>query len=141
MLKRRKSLTSEFDALEKEIESTFEDAFNPMWDNKSRRLEPLAHLRETEDKVIVTVDLPLVKKEDIQLNLANDVLEVEATMQRSIRFEKWGTVQRQTEFESFYKAMKLPGQLNIDKIKATFTNGILTIEIPNKATKFKIVVK
>lgn len=141
MLRRRKSPTRGFDALEREMESTFEDAFRPMWDIKSKRLEPLAHLRETEDKVIVTIDLPLVKKKDIQLNLANDLLEVDATMQRSIKFEKWGTVQRQCEFERFYKAMKLPGQLNTDEIKATLTNGILTIEISKKATQHKIVVK
>ena len=141
MLRRRRSSPSEFQALEREMESAFGDAFRPMWDVKNRRLEPLAHLRETEDKVIITVDLPLVKKKDIKLNIVNDVLEVDATMQRCIKFEKWGTVQRQCEFESFYKAMKLPRQANMDKIKAQFNKGILIIEISKKTKQYTIEIK
>ncbi len=140
MQRRRRNIFDEFQALKREIESTFEEAFHPMWDVKNKKLEPLAHLQETEDKVIITVDLPLVKKKDIKLNVSDDILEVDASMQRCIRFEKWGTVQRQCEFESFYKAIRLPRGVNVDEMKARFEKGILTIEVPKKIKQYKIEI-
>ena len=141
MLRRRREVFDEFHALEREMELAFEEAFRPMWDIKSKSLEPLAYLKETEDKVIITVDLPLVKKKDIKINLVDNVLEVDATMQRCIKFQRWGTIQRQCEFESFYKAIKLPSGVNTDQIKAKFEKGILIIEVPKKTKQYRIEIK
>ena len=136
--KRRRGLLDEFETLEREMEEALDEAFHPMWDLKNRRLEPLAYMHETKDKVVITVDLPLVKKKDIKIDMADDLLEINATMQRCISFSKWGTAQKKCEFKSFYKAINLPASANTEKIKAKFQKGILTIEIPKTTTKYKI---
>lgn len=141
MSKRRRELPDEFDILEREVEQVLDEAFHPMWDLKNRRLEPLAYMNETKDRVIITVDLPLVKKKDIKIDISDGTLEINATMQRCIRFSKWGTSQRKCEFESFYKAMKLPIGANTDKAKATFEKGILTIEVPKTTKQYKIEIQ
>jgi len=69
------------------------------------------------------------------------VLEVDATMQRCVKFHRWGTIQRQCEFKSFYKAIKLPSGVNTDKMKAKFEKGILTIEVPKKTKQYKIEIR
>jgi HSP20 family protein len=98
-----------------------------MWDLRRGSLEPLANVSETEDRVIVEIDLPLVKKNDIHLRLIEEGLEVEASLTRCVRFESWGTVQRSCEFRSFYKIVPLPCPVVAEGVKATFKRGILRI--------------
>ena len=138
MLRKQRKEKLTFTNIEQDVEKALEGAFHSMWDFKNRRLEPLAYMNETKDKVMVTVDLPLVKKKDIIVNFSENMLEIIATMQRCVTFSKWGTSQRKCEFESFYKAVELPVRINIDKAKAKFVKGILTIEIPKKTQQHKI---
>jgi HSP20 family protein len=103
-----------------------------LWDFHRQSLVPLMTIFEREDTLIVEVDLPLVRKEDIHLRLRNESLEVEASMHRCMRFERWGTVQRRCEFSSFYRVIPLPHAVISEGAKATFQKGILRIELQKK---------
>ena len=141
MLRKRKRESDEvFTSLENEIEQIFEDGFHSMWDLKNKRLEPLVYINETKDKVVITADLPLVKKKDITMNIHDDVLEISASMQRCVKFSKWGTSQKHCEFESFFKIVRLPLGIDVDKAKAKFEKGILSIEIPKKTKQYKLEI-
>jgi len=97
---------------------------------------------EREDTLIVEVDLPLVRKEDIHLRLLNESLEVEASMHRCMRFERWGTVQRRCEFSSFYRVIPLPQAVISEGAKATFQKGILRIELKKKTeAKYPVIIE
>lgn len=113
-----------------------------MWDLRRGSLEPLASVSETEDKVTVEVDLPLVKKEDIRLKLVEEGLEIEASLARCVRFERWGTVQRSCEFRSFYKIVRLPCPVVVEGAKATFKRGILRVELrKRKEMEYRITIE
>ena len=106
------------------------DKFNrDMWNLKRGSLEPLTSVSETEDKVIVEIDLPLVSKNDVHLRLVEEGLEVEASLSRCVRLERWGTVQRSCEFKYFYKIVQLPSPTVSWGAKATFRKGILRVEL------------
>jgi len=89
-------------------------------------------LYQSEDALIVEVDLPLVRKEDIHIRLLAKSVEIEATMYRCMRFERWGTVQRSCEFSSFHRVIPLPTAVMAEDVKATFQKGILRIELQKK---------
>ena len=109
---------------------TLDDKFNrDMWNLKRGSLKPLTSVSETEDKVIVEIDLPLVIKNDIHLRLVEEGLEVEASLSRCVKFERWGTVQRSCEFKYFYKIVQLPSPAVYEGTKATFRKGILRVEL------------
>ena len=110
----------------------FNEFAREMWDLQRHSLEPLASTSETDDEVIVEVDLPLVKKDDIVLRLIEEGLEIEASLTRCVRFERWGTVQRSCEFRSFYKIVPLPSPVVPDGTTATFKKGILRINLKKK---------
>lgn len=110
----------------------FNEFAREMWDLQRHSLEPLASTSETDDEVIVEVDLPLVKKDDIALRLIEEGLEIEASLTRCVRFERWGTVQRSCEFRSFYKIVPLPSPVVPDGTTATFKKGILRINLKKK---------
>ena len=132
---RRRRITDEIRALEREIDRSLEERFHeqPMWDISTGELEPLAHVSETQDKVTVTMDLPLVKKENIHISVTRDEIEVKAEMERCVKYDRWGTVQRECEFKSFHKLIRLPEEVLPDGAKAKFKHGVLTVELPKKA--------
>lgn len=106
-----------------------------MWDIKRQSLVPLANVHETEDKVIIEIDLPLVKKRDIHLRLVEKGIEIEASFERCVQFQNWGTIQRNCEFRSFYKMIPLPTQVVPEGAKATSKKGILRIELKKRKKK------
>ena len=100
-----------------------------MWNLSRRSLEPLTTISETDEKVIVEFDLPLVKKENIHIRLVEDGLELEASLTHCVNYERWGTVQRRCEFRSFFKKVPLPSPIVAEGAKATFRKGLLRIEL------------
>jgi HSP20 family protein len=136
-----------FDDMEErfdEIFGSFMDASSlekPSWDIDGQCLTPLSQVTETEDKVIVTVDLPHVSKENIKLHSTEKTLEVDAKTNQGICFEKWGTVQKCTEFNCFRKKIKLPAEVKPNEAKATFKSGILEVQIVKRFEKTPIKIE
>ncbi|MEM4250980.1 MAG: Hsp20/alpha crystallin family protein [Candidatus Bathyarchaeia archaeon] len=142
MWRKPRRLIDIFDELEREFEEAFEGLLygHSMWDSATGRLEPLTDVTETLDKVVVTVDLPMVRKEDIHLTVEEDYLKIEAPLERCVKYERWG-IQRGCEFRSFYKILKLPTKVNPEEAKAKFKSGVLSIELPKTIKGHKIRVE
>ncbi len=100
-----------------------------LWDLQRESLAPLVNVAETEDRVIVEVDLPLVRKEDIRLRLVEAGLEVEAALSRCVQYARWGTVQRRCEFRTLYRVVALPCPVVAEGATAAFKRGILRVEL------------
>ncbi len=125
--------------LEKKMEERMEEAFTPSWDVKSKSLEPLYDVREQEELIIVSVDLPWVRdKEDLEVHCNGDVIELEAKLCRPVTFHRWGTLQKETDFRCFRKIIPLPQEVDPEKAEAKFKDGLLTLSLPKKSRKRKI---
>jgi len=73
--------------------------------------EPLTDVFQDNDNVKLYVELPGVEKTDIQLNVTQGHVEIKA--------------------KNFYKTIDLPTQdVEVDKVKANYKNGVLEITIP-----------
>ncbi|MCJ7760454.1 Hsp20/alpha crystallin family protein [Candidatus Bathyarchaeota archaeon] len=131
-----------FDDMEREIDMAFEDLLSchPMWDSATGRLEPLTQVREALNKIVVTMDLPMVHKENIHLTIEEDHLELQAPLDHCVRYEHWG-IQGHSEFKSFYKIVELPSRVNPEEAKARFRNGVLMVELPKTIKGRKIPVE
>ncbi|MHA1277553.1 MAG: Hsp20/alpha crystallin family protein [Candidatus Helarchaeota archaeon] len=129
--------------IERDVIEAFGEFFEERctWDPEQCSLEPLTNFIETHNEIIITADLPYVKRENIKLHVTDDMLDLQATLEHLVKFAQWGTVQRNTEFKRFHKTIKLPGNVDTDKISATFKKGILQIRIPKKITRIKIKIE
>lgn len=92
-------------------------------------------IREYQNKYLIEIDLPGLKKEDITVNYENSYLTVKVTKNIDVKKENYirkerfyGEIKR-----SFYIGEKKP----VD-IKASYENGILTISFPKEDTVKKI---
>lgn len=132
-----------FSSMEKDIFEAFGEFFKERcsWDPEECCLEPLTNFIETEEEVIITADLPYVKKENIELHVTDDMLDLQANLEKGVKFAQWGTIQRNIEFCKFHTHIKLPTTIDSDNIKASFKGGILKIRIPKKVTRIKIDVE
>lgn len=94
-----------------------------------------------------TIDLhlyaPGMKKEDFQIDLNNNKLEVSG--ERALNDETRATLQKQeSSYGKFRRAFALSEEIDQEKINASYTDGILKIQLPlveKKETKNIIKVK
>jgi len=126
--------------VEKELEME-KELLRPMWDYNTRSLEPLCTISETEDEVIVTMDLPMVKKDDIRINATEDTLEVEAKLKQEMRFAHLRHVCGDVAFTCFRKIIKLPTKVIPEEAKARFRGGVLEIRLPKRIRRYRIKVE
>ena len=120
--------------------SDFEES-HPLWNGLERCLEPLIDLSTTEDEIIVSVDLPLVRsKQDILLNVSERSIDIKAIMCKTVRWERWGTVQKDVDFNSYRKVIRLLDIIDPSMAKAKFNKGILTVTLPKVRKKVNIKI-
>ncbi|MEM3437867.1 MAG: Hsp20/alpha crystallin family protein [Nitrososphaerales archaeon] len=124
-----------------EIFEEFEALMRPSWDATEKCLVPLVNIEDRDNEIVVMVDLPCVeRKEDIDLNVTEDYLEIVAKMRESIKWERWGTSQRYLEFKTFRKSIRLPEKVDPEGARATFKNGILKVLLPKVRKRYTIKI-
>lgn len=100
-------------------------------------LEPLFDIKASKDKIEIIVDLPKVKsKDDIELNIAKNIIDIKAKLANDVCYEKWSGSQKKAKFRQFEKAIRIPWNLDPEKVQAEFKNGILKITA-TKLSEFK----
>lgn len=85
----------------------------------SEEREPLTDIIEGDDDVSITVEIPGVEREDIDLNATNDTLEIKVD----------------TPNRKYHKNINLPCDVIPKTTKATYKNGILDVVIKRKEKK------
>jgi HSP20 family protein len=113
----------------------FDDDFFrfPVWNDMAIR-NPLHDIIETDKEYVVEMQLAGVKKEDIKLNLDNDVLSI--TAERKENDQKFN--RKQTFYGKYQKSFTLPQAIDVEKIEASFDDGILKLNIPKAEEEPKI---
>lgn len=82
-----------------------------------------------QDSVVVTAELPGVTREDVNLNLQEDVLTLAGRRQPRQEQENVSWQRRERAYGSFSRAVQLPFRVDPDKVAARFTDGVLEIEL------------
>jgi HSP20 family protein len=102
----------------------------PFFDIQSGTLRPLFRLEVTDDSVTVAVDLPGVKKEDVQITCTDDVVSVEAEIMKSVARKVSGMSSTTTRVERYSKKIRLPVRVDPNRATAKFKNGIVVVKLP-----------
>ncbi len=91
---------------------------------------PAADVKETDTAVFIYVELPGLLKEDVDVSLEAGVLTVSGER----RFVKDDTKESYRRLERFYgkfsRSFRLPRTVEAGKVKATFADGLLALELP-----------
>lgn len=86
---------------------------------------------DTGDAYKLEAELPGFNKEDIQIDVENDVLTISAQRSEEKKDEKHNFVKRERFYGSFSRSFDVSG-INVDGIEAAYTHGVLTLTMPKK---------
>ena len=114
-------------------------AFEPL--TESIGWFPAMEIVEKEDAVLVTAELPGVKKEDVDITVEDGILTIrgekkeekeEKKDEKDTKYHMW-----ERKYGSFQRSFTLPNEVEAERIAAKFDNGILTVTLP-KTEKAKV---
>lgn len=83
----------------------------------------------------VTADLPGYAKEDVNIEISDDMIKIEAKKTRSEEEKQKNYVRQERMAQTFYRRVYLPEKIKSDDAKASLNNGILEIILPKKEPK------
>lgn len=91
---------------------------------------PAVDMFETDDKVVIKAELPGLEKKDISLDLQNGVLTLKGERKSENEVKEENYYRREMSYGKFVRSFSLPVDVDAEKIKAEFKNGLLTVEVP-----------
>ncbi len=92
------------------------------------------NLRTNENEYTFEVDVPGIEKDDLVMELKNDILTIHSKPYEVEKDEK-------SQKKRIYRfQFKVPDDINSDQLKATLKNGVLTVTLPKSEEKKPIKV-
>jgi HSP20 family protein len=131
---------SNFGSLRDPLSRLFDLAFPTRTAESLSDWTPALDAHEDKDKYVISLDVPGLKKEDINVSVHEGVLTVSGE-RKSEKEVTEGTLHRSERFYGkFSRSVSLPSEVRADKVSATYKDGILTVDIPKaEAAKPKTV--
>jgi|Deesub1362A_J573_1020465.scaffolds.fasta_scaffold00265_34 HSP20 family protein len=108
---------------------------SPLWEGEYR--EPLIDIVDADDEVIITAELPGMRKEEVELTISDNVLTISAKREEEKSEEKENYLYRERVYSGYQRSIRLPVEVDEERAKATFNNGVLEVRIPKRASEGK----
>jgi len=106
----------------------------PFWSGLSRQSQlftgwtPALDLYQDKDNVTAAVELPGMRKEDIEISLHDGMLSISGERKSETKKEEAARTERY--FGKFRRSITLPAQVDSNKVTASYKDGILTVTLP-----------
>ena len=101
------------------------------WGNGSAVSAFRTDVVDTGDAYQLQAELPGFKKEDITIDVENDVLTISAERKLDEEDKQPNFVKRERFYGSFSRSFDVSG-INVDGIEASYTDGVLSLTMPKK---------
>jgi HSP20 family protein len=130
----------ELDEIQQRLNRLFLDRTATTGETSFADFMPPVDIEETDADLLVKADLPDVKKEAIKVHVQDGVLTIEGERrlekdQKGRRFHKL-----EREYGRFVRRFALPTEVDADKVRAEFKDGVLLVVLPKApAAKPKMV--
>jgi HSP20 family protein len=91
---------------------------------------PALDISERKDAYLVTVELPGLKPEDLDITMEDGLLTIKGERQFTSESSEQQFHRVERRYGAFRRSITLPAQVQADHIEATFDNGVLEIMVP-----------
>jgi HSP20 family protein len=104
---------------------------------------PYLDVAETKDEIVVKAEVPGMDAKDIDISLSDGLITIkgEKKQEREEKEEDYHLVER--SYGTFTRSIRLPKEVQSDKISASYKNGVLKVTLPKseEAKKKEIKIK
>jgi len=94
--------------------------------------EPLVDLIDQGSEFVVHAELPGVSKEDIDLKVTSDGIEIRAKADRSREEKEKDYYFRERTYQAYERTLSFPEEVKADLASAALKDGVLEVRIPKK---------
>ncbi|CAI4033848.1 Hsp20/alpha crystallin family protein [Nitrospira tepida] len=91
---------------------------------------PRVDLFEDKGDIVVKADLPGMSKEDIEVNLSDTTLTLRGEKKKEAEVKEKDYYRMERSHGLFRRVIELPSEVQADKVKASFKDGVLEIRLP-----------
>ncbi len=133
-------LSKELEELEKDIRRTFEEFFG-----RRRRVPavseefvPLVDVYEKGDDIIVEAEIPGMEKENLTVKVSENSVTIKGEIKKEKEVKEKDYYICERSYGSFSRTIDLPTEVDSEKAKASYKNGVLTITLPKKQPEKKL---
>lgn len=92
--------------------------------------KPLSDIIETNDSLIIKIDLPGVTKENIDIGIAGETINIIVKFEEESEGEDINYIQKERSYGETKRTLKLPSEIKVKEASANFKNSVLTIKLP-----------
>ncbi len=112
-----------FTSLNDELNRLFGSQVSEPW-------TPAVDVYEDQENFVVQAELPGLKREDIEVSLHDGTLTISGERKPEKRSEETEVYRAERYVGRFQRALVLPTTVAADKVKAGYTDGVLTVTLP-----------
>ena len=130
-----------FEEMERWVEDVFQRPFpllaSTLWREMKRgefeTVMPSVDIYEDGNEIVLKADLPGIDKKDLDVNIGDSFLTVSGERKKEETVEKGNYHRYERSHGSFFRRFELPSDIDTEKIKAHFENGVLEVRLPKSA--------
>ena len=124
-----------FDNFKRDFEHAFTPAFSatkPFGHMFEQSSSTACDLVDEGDKFVVTADMPRINKDEINLDVGDDYIDISAEHKESQEEKEKKYIRKEHSEISIRRRMSLPGRVKSSEVKAKLDNGVLTVDLPKE---------
>lgn len=96
---------------------------------------PALDVWETDEAIVVSVDLPGIEEEKISIEVEDGVLTISGEREKKVEQKDEGFYRFERRYGSFSRSLTLPQGVEESAIEAEFADGVLEVSVPKPAEK------
>ncbi len=115
------------------LSRVFDDFFLPRTTTEDGSLtwgwNPVVDIYDNEDNIVIKAELPGVSKKDIEIDIKDRVLTLKGERSADNEVKEDNYYRRESTYGRFERSFTLPVNVDPDRIKADYHDGVLKIEV------------
>lgn len=134
----------ELETLQRRMNRLFDESLLPTWDWKemeSLSFTPAAELLETEEAVMLKLEVPGMEAKDLDIQVSKDTVSISGERKVENHSEENGVTRSEFRYGKFQRVITLPALVQNTNVTAEYKNGILHLTLPKAEEEKNKVVK
>lgn len=130
----------EMEGMRRDMERLFEEFFEPSarrrrwWPTPAEAgaIVPNINVYDRKNEIVLKAELPGVEKDNIALAITKDSITLKGESKKDEEVKEEDYYSREISYGSFARTISLPAEVDGEKAKASFKNGVLEVVLPKK---------
>lgn len=126
-----------FYSLQREMNRLFDDFFHGFDLEPLRAVEeryagfsPSIDVRESDNEVTIKAEIPGIDEKDVEVLVCDESVTITGEKKEEQEDKGKDYYHLERTYGSFHRVIPLPKGINLEKVEATFKNGLLTVKVP-----------